>query len=267
MGTGIVGPLSALTVNDGWGVSPVPPAAGGGPVDDPPAHAASVLTAQLRARGVVVDGMPSARPPGAAAPAGTARLARVASLPVSELVGEMLAFSDNTTAEMLLREVGRTSSGTASTEAGAAAATDWLGANGYAAAGAVVQDGSGLSADNRLTCNQVADLLQRAGPTGAVADGLAVPGRPGTLRDRLLAARFRPAVRAKTGTLNTVTALSGWVRTAPGRNLVFAVLENTSGRNVGSNELAVQSRLLDSVLPYPELPPRDQVVPRPARGR
>lgn len=263
VGNGIVGPLSALTVNDGWNVSPNPPPTGGGPVADPPAHAAAVLTEQLRARGVVVDGPPSSGP----APSDGSTLASVESLPVDQLVGEMLAFSDNTTAEMLVREVGRAESQTPTTDAGTAAALAWLTANDYDTAGVVLKDGSGLTVDNRLSCALVADLLQRAGSDGVVADGLAVPGRPGTLRDRLDSPKYRDAVRAKTGTLNSVTALSGWVRTAPGRDLVFAVLENTSGRNVGSNELSVQSRLLDSVLAYPELPPREQVSPRPPVGR
>ena len=259
MGNGIVGPLSALSVNDGWNVSPNPPPTGGGPVTDPPAHAAAVLTEQLRARGVVVDGPPSS---GRAATGGTT-LAEVESLPVDQLVGEMLAFSDNTTAEMLTREVGRKAADAPTTDAGTAASVSWLTSNGFDATGVVMKDGSGLTAENRLSCNLVAELLQQAGPDGAMADGLAVPARPGTLKDRLTAAKYRDAVRAKTGTLNSVTALSGWLRTVPGRNLVFAVLLNTSGRNVGANELSVQSRLLDSILAYPELPPREQVSPLP----
>ncbi len=259
VGNGIVGPLSALSVNDGWNVSPNPPPTGGGPVTDPPAHAAAVLTEQLRARGVVVDGPPSS---GRAATDGTT-LAEVESLPVDQLVGEMLAFSDNTTAEMLTREVGRKAADAPTTDAGTAASVSWLTSNGFDATGVVMKDGSGLTAENRLSCNLVADLLQQAGPDGAMADGLAVPARPGTLKDRLTAAKYRDAVRAKTGTLNSVTALSGWLRTVPGRNLVFAVLLNTSGRNVGANELSVQSRLLDSILAYPELPPREQVSPLP----
>ena len=263
VGNGIVGPLSALSVNDGWNVSPNPPPTGGGPVADPPAHAAAVLTEQLRARGVIVDGPPSSGP---AASSGTT-LASVESLPVDKVVGEMLAFSDNTTAEMLAREVGRTASGTPTTEAGTAAALAWLQSHDYDTSGVVLKDGSGLTAENRLTCDLVADLLQRAGPDGTLAEGLAVPGQPGTLKDRLDSPKYRDAVRAKTGTLNTVTALSGWVRTVPGRNLVFSVLENTTGRNVGANELSVESRLVDSILAYPELPPREQVSPQPPTAR
>ena len=179
----------------------------------------------------------------------------------------MLAFSDNTTAEMLTREVGRKVSSTPTTDAGTAAALSWLTSHDYDTAGVVLKDGSGLTVDNRLTCDLVADLLQRAGPGSTLAEGLAVPGQPGTLKDRLDAPKYREAVRAKTGTLNSVTALSGWVRTVQGRDLVFAVLENTSGRNVGANELSVQSRLLDSVLAYPELPPREQVSPLPPAAR
>ena len=263
VGNGIVGPLSALSVNDGWNVSPNPPPTGGGPVADPPAHAAAVLTEQLRSRGVVVDGPPSSGP----APAGQDVLAKVESLPVDKVVGEMLAFSDNTTAEMLTREVGRKVSQTPTTDAGTAAAMAWLTSHQFDTTGVVLKDGSGLTADNRLTCNLIADLLQRAGAQSALADGLARPAQPGTLKDRLTAPKYRDAVRAKTGTLNSVTALSGWVRTVPGRDLVFAVLENTGGRNVGANELSVESRLVDSILAYPDLPPREQVSPRPALAR
>jgi D-alanyl-D-alanine carboxypeptidase/D-alanyl-D-alanine-endopeptidase (penicillin-binding protein 4) len=91
-------------------------------------------------------------------------------------------------------------------------------------AGVRIADGSGLSSLDRLTPKALVTILQRAwadpeiGPT--LARVLPEGGRDGTLRHR----RLGPSVRAKTGTLTTVSALSGYVR---GR-YAFAILQNGS---------------------------------------
>lgn len=126
------------------------------------------------------------------APAASTPILDVPSMPVSGLVDETLTFSDNSSAELLMKEIGLASAGTGSTAAGAPAVTDWAGAQGLPTAGLVVADGSGLADANHVTC----DLCRHGaapvdGPTGPVADGLAVPGRPGTLQP--LPARSGPS--------------------------------------------------------------------------
>jgi D-alanyl-D-alanine carboxypeptidase/D-alanyl-D-alanine-endopeptidase (penicillin-binding protein 4) len=91
---GNVGPESALALDDGWAqFTPRKVAA-----DDPPAHAAAVLTDLLRAQGVVVGGPPSS---GSSA-ASKVTLAQLRSPTMADIVGEMLRESDNNTAELLV---------------------------------------------------------------------------------------------------------------------------------------------------------------------
>lgn len=258
VGQGVVGNLGGLLANDAWTVDPVTPGGPtGAPAPDPAAHAAAVLTALLQARGVQVDGVPRS----GTAPAGAVTVLDVPSLTVAELVGETLAFSDNTSAELLLKEMGRASGGAGSTQAGTAVVQQWLEANKLPTEGVVLVDGSGLSDQNRVTCALLGDVLRASGPDGTLAQGLARPGRAGTLEDRLTGDDLRDRVRAKTGTLRNVTALSGWLDTVPGRRLQFAMLANTGGREVQAADTAVQGDLLRALLAYPQTPPPEQLVP------
>jgi serine-type D-Ala-D-Ala carboxypeptidase/endopeptidase (penicillin-binding protein 4) len=259
VGQGLVANLGALMVNDAWTLDPVNPAgAKGGPAPDPAAHAADVLTTLLRARGVQVDGPPRS----GAAPAGATTIVEVPSKTVRELVGETLAFSDNTSAELLLKELGKAKGSGGTTQAGTAVVKQWLVDQGLPTDGVVLVDGSGLSDQDRVTCALISKVLQRGGADGILAGGLALPGQPGTLDDRFTGADLRDRLRAKTGTLRNVSALSGWLTTVTGSPLQFSVLENTGAREVQAADLAVQGDLLRALLAYPQTPPRDQLVPR-----
>jgi D-alanyl-D-alanine carboxypeptidase len=70
-------------------------------------------------------------------------------------------------------------------------------------------------------------------------------------------------VRAKTGTLNDVTALSGWVESAGSNRVVFSYLLNTGGRKVSAADLATQERLAAALTTYPDSPNPLQLLPRP----
>ncbi len=250
---GQVAPLSALLVDDAW-------RSGLGPADEPAVHAAEVLTDLLEDRGVEVGGAPAS----GTAPDGAAPLTELASLTVAELVAQALAFSDNTTTELLVKEIGLQVNGDGSTEAGLAAVRDWLADSGLPAEGVGFDDGSGLSENVRLRCDLLAGLLVEQGSSGVVADGLARPGRPGTLDDRLTGDLLRDRVRAKTGSLNPVTALSGWLTTVPGTELAFSYLINTPDRTIRESDLALQEQLLEAASGFPDAPPLDTLSPLPA---
>jgi serine-type D-Ala-D-Ala carboxypeptidase/endopeptidase (penicillin-binding protein 4) len=257
----VVGPLGALIVNDGWTIDPDGPGPGTGTpgvAEDPALHAADVMTALLRARGVAVDGPPAV---GVASPAAVTILDQP-SLAVGALVEELLTFSDNTTAELLVKEMGRTA-GSGTTAAGLEVMGRWLQGTGLPLDGVVLADGSGLSSRNRLTCRVISGVLLSDGPDGPVATGLARPGLPGTLDDRFTAGPLRDRVRAKTGTLNDVTALAGWLTTVPGARIAFAVVVNAPGGSVGARDTALQGQLLEAVLAHPQAPPVTDVSPLP----
>lgn len=252
--------LGALMVNDAWTQDPVNPSgAAGGPAADPAAHAADVFATLLRARGVEVAGPAAA----GTAPATTTEIASLPSATVAEIVDQMLAFSDNTTAEMLVKELAAHDGSIGSTQAGIQVLVADLTAKGLPVEGLQLFDGSGLSRENRTTCALLDAVLAADGPDGPIAGGLARPGAPGTLDDRFLSEPLRSRVQAKTGTLNDVTALSGWVRTDSGRPLAFSTLQNPAGRRVAASDLALQGELLQALLSYPQAPPVDQLAPTP----
>lgn len=252
------GPTSALVVNDGF--AEFRPRRVAAPA--PAQHAAAVVTTLLRASGVVV----AAEAVAGSAPPGALEVARVDSPPVSEVVGEMLRESDNLTAELLTKELGYRvrGPGHGTTADGVAVTAETLAAAGLPAAGAVAADGSGLDRSNRATCGLLLATLVAAGPDGPLADGLAVAGRSGTLARRFSGGH--PAagrLRAKTGALDEVVGLSGWVDVAPDPDLAFSLLANALPSTAAGG--ALQERVGAELAAYPKAPGAAELGPRPPR--
>jgi D-alanyl-D-alanine carboxypeptidase/D-alanyl-D-alanine-endopeptidase (penicillin-binding protein 4) len=254
------GPLSALTVNDGWVSFPPLPDTNTpdeDPAPDPAAHAASVLAADLTARGIAVAATGSG-----VAPAGAVEIAAVESPPMTDIVGQMLRESDNQTAELLLKEIAVARGRPGSTAEGVAIANQVLVDLGLPIGGSVAADGSGLGDGSLLSCGLVMAILDRAGPTSAIGRGLAVAGETGTLSRRFLEVAATGRLAAKTGTLNQATALAGFVDTLPGASLTFAYIANLAeGDVVDEGDLALQDELADILVRYPEGPPLDSLGP------
>lgn len=255
---GTVGNVGGLLVNDAWTIDPVDAkGAKGASAPDPAAHAADVFTTLLRARGVQVAGSPRS----GTAPKGATEITSLASPTVGEIVGQMLTFSDNTTAEMLIKELAAHDGSVGSTEDGIQVLVGDLTARGLPVDGLELHDGSGLDRADRATCRLLDAVLAADGADGPIASSLARPGQAGTLDDRFTSAPLSERVSAKTGTLNDVAALSGWVRTDSGRPLAFSTVQNPVGRQVQASDLALQSQLLQALLSYPQTPPIAQLSP------
>ena len=226
------GPLSGLLVDDGF--SSYPPSTVGGRrlnvrATEPARHAASVFADSLAAEGIVAAGKPQS---GAAPPqAETASLGSIESPRLSEILARMLSLSDNTTSEMLFKEIGRRTSGSARAQAAAAVQDVIDRVLGPVAAGNVIVDGSGLSLHNRLTCPAVSALLALAGPGSPLVEGLSAAGESGSLSACPAVAAQAGAgglneVRAKTGVHVSSTALAGLAVAANGQTVTFAMIAN-----------------------------------------
>jgi D-alanyl-D-alanine carboxypeptidase/D-alanyl-D-alanine-endopeptidase (penicillin-binding protein 4) len=223
---GTVGPLSALIVNDGqtgFTVSPDAPNPNR-KAGDPTLLAAETFKAVLASRGIDVAG-PSRT---GKAPQDAVRIATFESATVAEIVDEMLSDSDNTTAELLTREIGFVSSGNGTTTAGLAAIFETASRLGIPVDDLKISDGSGLSLENRMSCTLALALITAAPKGSIVADALPLAGKTGTLRKRMLSTPATGRVWAKTGTLNTVNALAGFADTPSGNQLTFAFIHNGS---------------------------------------
>jgi D-alanyl-D-alanine carboxypeptidase/D-alanyl-D-alanine-endopeptidase (penicillin-binding protein 4) len=172
-------------------------------IRDPERRAAAALTDKLRRRGIRVRGRPGQGVP----PDGVAPVAEIESRPLLSLLTAMDRPSDNWYAEVLGKMLAAARSGPPGTIRKAASAIEaFAGAHG---ASFTLFDGSGLSYDNRVRAAGIVRLLEAADDaTWGAALRRALPsGGQGTLVDRLHDVR----VRAKTGTLDGQSALSGWV--------------------------------------------------------
>jgi serine-type D-Ala-D-Ala carboxypeptidase/endopeptidase (penicillin-binding protein 4) len=140
--------------------------------------------------------------------------------------------SDNFYAEMLFKAIGAQAKGRpATTDAAAAAVTSYLESVGALEPGVVVKNGSGLFDANRVTPASTTALLRgayrdpRVGPDFLAQ--LSIGGVDGTMRSRFREWSKPRAIRAKTGTLDAVAALSGYVLPPPGRApIAFSLLVN-----------------------------------------
>jgi len=161
-------------------------------------------------------------------PPGAVTLAARASPPIGALVADMLVRSDNLSAELLVKELGRRARGVGSTVAGLAAADAALAGLGVRLAGHSA-DGSGLSRSDRRSARELQELLRAAlgQPWGNhLLESLPLAGRTGTLTRRLRGTAAEANVRAKTGWIDEGRALSGYLTTAGGRRAVFSLVVN-----------------------------------------
>ncbi|MBD1542866.1 D-alanyl-D-alanine carboxypeptidase/D-alanyl-D-alanine-endopeptidase [Arthrobacter sp. IA7] len=161
-------------------------------------------------------------------------LAEEQSATVSQQVDLMLQTSDNYLAETLGRMTAVADGQPATIESAKAAVLGQLSGLGIPTEGMVAADVSGLALANQVSARQFSEVV-RAITNGkdtrlrAALAGFPVAGLTGTLGDRYIdesTAEGAGLVRAKTGTLNTVIALSGYVVDADGRLLVFSFIGN-----------------------------------------
>ena len=205
---------------DEWSVARAALGNGGArwlPVRKPELYAGEVLATFARAQGIVL-GTPEMM---SQAPSGSVLVSH-RSEALAPILRDMLRHSTNLTAEMVGMTASARRQGASVTWAQTAAMM-----NGWAAArlgmgAAALRDHSGLSDRSRLTASDMARGLAGA-PRAALLRPLL---RDFALRDaRGTVARDHPVkVRAKTGTLYFVSTLAGYVTTASGRDLAFAIL-------------------------------------------
>jgi D-alanyl-D-alanine carboxypeptidase/D-alanyl-D-alanine-endopeptidase (penicillin-binding protein 4) len=159
----------------------------------------------------------------------------------------MLKVSDNLSAEALLKVVGAEREGTpGTTAAGRRYLNQYLDSLGVDTLAISIGDGSGVSRYN-LTCAEVIVTLLEAMHAdtalyGPLYHGLPIAGVDGTLERRMQGTAAEGNLRAKTGTLSGVSALSGYVRTRDGELLAFSMLMQHYATRA-SRYRAVQDRI------------------------
>ena len=216
--TGEVAPAQGLTMDFGINDSEAV-------MKDPAQSAAQYFADALTARGI-----PATLGERKLAGETATVLTSIKSATVTDIVERMITTSNNTMAEYLAHHIGG-ASGAFTYDGGASATTQALTTAQIDLAGVTILDGSGLSRSNRASAKSLVSALSYANSSDGAAwtnlSGLPVAGISGTLVDRYdFGEPGRGTVRAKTGTLAQVVALSGTLVDASGDLLIFTFIAN-----------------------------------------
>lgn len=193
------------------------------PVRRPSAYAAEVFQTLARSHGIELGAPAEAAQP----PAGQV-LAEHQSAPLRDILRGMLKYSTNMTAEVLGVTASNARGARPSTLAGSAQVMSrWL-IDAMDARRADFTDHSGLGSASRISAGDMVRVLVKAGPESMLADLMkTIPMRDSKGRP----VKDHPVkVRAKTGTLNFVSGLAGYVTAADGTELAFAIFSADEDR-------------------------------------
>jgi len=223
-------------------------------VDDPLRFAAEVFRRALTDRGVKIKAHTIGT---GAIPPSTTLLAAHDSPPLSEVVRQMNKVSDNYLAECVMKTLGaqtKATPGPATWADGRAAIHGYLETIGLPKAGYRAENGSGLFDATAVSAKQVTTVLRaahrdfRVGPD--LMASLPVGGVDGTLAKRWHGHAAAGRVRAKTGTLDKVTALAGYVAIDSEHPVGFAILVNDIPPGQRASARTAADEILDALVAY-----------------
>ncbi len=186
-----------------------------------------------------------------------AKLATYQSITLSELLIPFMKFSNNTHAEILIKEMGKVKKGEGSWEKGMEVLISELEHFGLSTDTFVLRDGSGISHVNLITTNEISNLLfavQEENWFPTYLNSLPISGhedkmKRGTLYNRMNTPLLKGKVRAKTGTISTVSSLAGYLETSKSNQLIFSIIVNnfsqeTNAKNIEDTIVSIISKNL-----------------------
>jgi D-alanyl-D-alanine carboxypeptidase/D-alanyl-D-alanine-endopeptidase (penicillin-binding protein 4) len=206
-------------------------------VYDPARHFGSVLTSFLQQRGVKMRHSVQK----GTVPAGSRLILVDKSQPLKEIVDDLNHYSNNILAETLIKQMGAEVMGAPGTfENGLQVSRTYLeDVVGFAPGSYIFENGSGLNDVNRFSARQLAMLTRAVARDYEIATewftSLAVAGTQGTIGFRMKDTPAKRRLRAKTGTLRGVSALSGTVVRPGGEVVAFSIL--TAGYKTGASAM------------------------------
>lgn len=170
-----------------------------------------------------------------------------ASPTLAEQIRLINKWSNNVMTRQLMLTVGANRFGAPATlEKGQKAVLEILQEQGIDTEGIVIDNGSGLSRNTRISARQMAQLLEVAYRDAFMPEfmsSLSVPGLDGTLVSRFRKEDMAGRSHLKTGTLNYVTAISGYMLNRHGRRLVIVIQQNGPRASA-----AVGAKIQDEIL-------------------
>ena len=177
------------------------------------------------------------------------------SAPLAVAVHDLNKRSNNLAAEQLLRTMGAEIGGRPGTwDKGLKAVDRYLNGIGIKTGSYQMQNGSGLYDSNRFSAEQIVTILRAASRDFRISAeflaSLAVAGTDGTIAHRMGGTLAERYVRAKTGTLATVSCLSGFAGSPGHTPLAFSIIVNDSPSATESRR--AQDRAAEILVAYLE---------------
>lgn len=221
-------------------------------VDEPSGYALDLFENALLAEGIEWAGKHQLEM--GETPVNSTLLLEHESMTLAELAIPFMKLSNNGHGEVLVKEMGRAVQGKGSWEAGLEVMEDVSGTLGINSDTILLRDGSGMSHVNLIPVNEVSQLLfsvQNKEWFDSYVNSLPVAGDSerfvgGTLRNRMKDTAAQQNVKAKTGTLTAVSALSGYATTKDGKPLIFSIIINNDLATVTPIEDAIATAIAES---------------------
>ncbi|CAD5197982.1 D-alanyl-D-alanine carboxypeptidase/D-alanyl-D-alanine-endopeptidase [Pseudomonas sp. FEN] len=195
---------------------------------DHPTYAAGAVRAIWQELGGSIHGKDRAD----VVPKSAKLLARAYSPDLTEIIRDINKYSNNTMAQQLFLSLGaqfRNDADGDDAKAAQRVVRQWLAKKGIIAPHLVMENGSGLSRDERVSAREMASMLQSAWKSPYAAEfisSLPIVGTDGTMRKRLKQTAMRGEAHIKTGTLNTVRAIAGFSRDDNGTTWAVVAILN-----------------------------------------
>ncbi|MBM7646404.1 PBP4 family serine-type D-alanyl-D-alanine carboxypeptidase [Scopulibacillus daqui] len=187
-------------------------------------------------------------------------MAKVYSPPLDQILKKQDKDSDNFIAEMLTKQLGAGFRHEGSTKAGLSVIKDYVQGTLGVDSGFVQKDGSGLSRLNVISPDHFIQLLKGIDNKPyrqRFISYLPVAGVDGTLKKRLKDTPAEGNIKAKTGSMNGVNSLVGFVKSKNGERLAFSIM--TGGVYKSKYAQALQDKMAVAMAKYPDLPDPGQI--------
>jgi D-alanyl-D-alanine carboxypeptidase/D-alanyl-D-alanine-endopeptidase (penicillin-binding protein 4) len=228
-------------------------------VRDPGAYFGSVFKTVLAAEGIPVRGSvvrQKVRTPDGRLPKDY-RVIAVQETPLAAALARAGKDSHGMTAESFFKLLGAATGEAGSWKSGKAAVDAFLRTAGVSAQEASIDDGSGLSRGNRLSAEAMTQILQYmftdAEKFLVLRNSLSRAGIDGTLKKRMRDPSTRGRVFAKTGYINGVRTLAGYIHTSSDHWLAFAIYYNNASSTRPMTQ--IQDRACELLVNWPDIPP------------
>ncbi|MGH8594945.1 MAG: D-alanyl-D-alanine carboxypeptidase/D-alanyl-D-alanine-endopeptidase, partial [Gammaproteobacteria bacterium] len=176
----------------------------------------------------------------ASIPSQARRIYAIESYPLAELIRGINKYSNNVMTGQLLLTLGAERLGVpGSKEKGIAAIKEWLHSEGWEFPHLVLDEGAGLSRKTRIDAKSLGRLLLRAYGSPYMPEflsSLPIAGIDGSLRNRLSKEPITGRAHLKTGQIDGVASIAGYLKTRRGRTLVAVCLINHPGSHLGGGK-------------------------------